>query len=165
MSHLTDEQLSLLIDGELSVGAREATTGHLRDCARCSTRLDGLVEVAAELRLSPSLQWAPELTAQVMRQLGAPAAGRVSTFVAAACAAVGAVLLALELPVIVGVAGVLGAGLAVAAAFLPSGVGVSGSVGVAGLLAIALVAPALAVRLARPRSDRPPSRTLAESGP
>ena len=47
--HLTDELLSRLIDGDLSLSAREAALGHLRQCAHCSARQDALVSVAATL--------------------------------------------------------------------------------------------------------------------
>ena len=71
--HVSDEQLSLLLDGELSLTAREAVRRHLAGCAGCAARHDQLVEVAATLRLQPSLAWTQVSTGRVLERLQQPA--------------------------------------------------------------------------------------------
>lgn len=161
MSHLSDEQLSMLVDGELSLGAREAASRHLRECVGCSERLDELVEVVAELRLAPAVVWDAGATARVMAGLDEHTARQWSAPIATSLAVAGAVLLALELPLITAAAGVLAGALSVVGAFLPSGMAVSGAVVVGGLVAVALIGPLLAVRLARAREGLPTRPPLA----
>lgn len=68
--HVSAEQLSLLIDGELSLASREAVVTHIRSCPRCAAEHDRLIELTATLRLRPSLEWAPAQTAATMKRLG-----------------------------------------------------------------------------------------------
>ncbi len=69
--HVSDEQLSLLIDGELSLAARGAVLAHLSSCPPCAERHDALVNVTATLRLQPPLGWTPAATARTLECLGA----------------------------------------------------------------------------------------------
>src|SRR5207245_2221067 len=52
--HVSSEQLSALIDGELSLTAREAVLGHLRECPTCAASHERLVEVAAVMAALPA---------------------------------------------------------------------------------------------------------------
>lgn len=151
MSHLSDQQLSMLIDGELSLGSREAAGRHMRDCPRCAERLDDLVEVAAELRLAPALGWEARATERVMVQLDERKRREWSTPIAAALAVGGVFLLALELPAIGAATSLLAAMVSVLAAFLPTGVGLPGAMGIGALMVVAVLGPLVAMPLARPR--------------
>jgi anti-sigma factor RsiW len=55
--HVSSEQLSLLVDGRLSLAAREAVIAHIRRCPSCAARHDGLIELTASLRLQGPLDW------------------------------------------------------------------------------------------------------------
>lgn len=55
--HVSDEQLSLLVDSRLSLAAREAVIGHVRSCPACAERHDRLIETTATLRTAASLTW------------------------------------------------------------------------------------------------------------
>ena len=67
--HVSDEQLSLLLDGELSLTAREAVSRHLAGCPSCAARHDQLVDVAATLRLHPALTWTEAATDHTLSRL------------------------------------------------------------------------------------------------
>jgi len=67
--HASDEQLSLLLDGELSLTAREAVTRHLASCPGCAARHDELVDITAALRLQPTLSWTQASTAGTLERL------------------------------------------------------------------------------------------------
>lgn len=151
MSHLGDEQLSMLVDGELSLGAREAVGRHLRECAACTRRLDDLVEVAAELRLAPAVVWDAAATDRVLAVLEERTAREWSTPIAAALACVGVVLLLFELPAIAAAASLLSELGAVVSAFLPTGFGLPSSTLVVLLVVVAVLCPLLAVPLVRQR--------------
>jgi|GEM_PF-4445776 len=151
MSHLSDEQLSMLVDGELSLASREAAGRHLRDCVHCTQRLDELVDVCAELRLTPAVSWSSPATERVLTQLTECETRHWSAPIAATLAIIGAVLLVQELALIRAVAGVLGAILSVLAAFLPSGVGAPAGTAIGVLLVVAVLGPLLAMPLARRR--------------
>ena len=80
--HVSDEQLSLLLDGELSLASREAVMSHLRSCATCAARHDRLVELTASLRLHQPLRWSAtssERTLERLRSRGTsrPIRGRI----------------------------------------------------------------------------------------
>ena len=64
--HVSAEQLSALIDGELSLTAREAVLGHLRACPTCAALHERLVELAAVMTSLPAVQWTPQLTQRVL---------------------------------------------------------------------------------------------------
>ena len=72
--HPTAEQLSALIDGELSLVAREAVGAHLRECPTCAAQQQDLVEVAAAFAALPAERWTIEMTAAVLER--APAQAR-----------------------------------------------------------------------------------------
>jgi anti-sigma factor RsiW len=72
--HVSGEQLSLLIDGQLSLASRDAVFTHLRSCPRCAARHDHLIELTASLRLHGRLEWSPEQTAATLQRLRAPVA-------------------------------------------------------------------------------------------
>jgi len=150
MSHLSDEQLSLLIDGESSLGAREAAVRHLRDCVGCTERHEWLVDVVAELRLAPAVRWDPQATTAILAQLGGQRRAREwSTAISVVVALVGAVLLVVELPALRALTSLLAVTIDATVAWLPTSIGFSGSTGLAALAAIAIVAPVLAIRIAR----------------
>lgn len=67
--HPTVEQLSSLIDGELSIASREAVIGHVRACPTCAALHDRLIEVAAELRSRPAHTWTEHNTVRVLAQI------------------------------------------------------------------------------------------------
>ena len=62
MSHLSDEQLSRLIDGDVSAQTREAMNAHMSDCHQCAERHDQMIKTVATLRLSPPMRWRQDLT-------------------------------------------------------------------------------------------------------
>jgi anti-sigma factor RsiW len=76
MEHVSEEQLSLLIDGELSLTAREAVIHHLATCPGCAERHDLLVEATAALRLQPELAWTKAATARAIARLHSPPSPR-----------------------------------------------------------------------------------------
>lgn len=77
--HLTDELLSRLVDGDLSLSAREAAIRHLRECARCSARQDALVSVAVTLRSFPEAALSDEQVDRIIAGLDRPAERRWPT--------------------------------------------------------------------------------------
>ena len=106
-AHPSSEQLSALIDGELSLVAREAVSAHLRECPACAAQHEELVEVAATLTIVAAEHWSGEMIAEVLRRAGVEARGRVSgqaggrdwsLVVAAALALVGFASVALAAP-------------------------------------------------------------------
>ena len=102
--HPTIEQLSALIDGELSLASREAVIAHNRGCPACAQRQDELIEVAAALRSRQALAWTaadtervlawiaqepvPRSRAKRQRDLTFPIAGALALFAVAAYAIV-----------------------------------------------------------------------------
>jgi anti-sigma factor RsiW len=71
--HLTDEVLSRLIDGDLSLTGREAALSHLRNCSTCAQRHEALVSVAAVLRQEQPSAWRPADTARVSERISGEA--------------------------------------------------------------------------------------------
>ena len=69
--HPTIEQLSSLIDGQLSNASREAVIGHVRTCPTCAALQDRLIEVAAELQSRPPLTWSRSDTQNVLARIRA----------------------------------------------------------------------------------------------
>lgn len=67
--HVSTEQLSALIDGQLSLVSREAVIDHLRHCPSCASSHDALVEFAAVMTAVPAERWSAQLTEQVIRQI------------------------------------------------------------------------------------------------
>lgn len=76
-AHPSIEQLSALIDGELSLVAREAVSAHLRECPACAAQQEELVEVAAALAAVPAEHWSAAMTAEVLRVAAAEPRERV----------------------------------------------------------------------------------------
>ena len=67
--HASAEQLSALIDGELSLTAREAVIGHLRECPTCAASHERLIEVAAVMTSYPAEHWTRQMTERVLLAL------------------------------------------------------------------------------------------------
>ena len=105
-AHPSVEQLSALIDGELSLVAHEAVSAHLRECPACAAQHEALVEVAAALTTIPTERWTAELTGEVLQRITVDPGERVaparskdwSLAVAAALALVGFAAVALAAP-------------------------------------------------------------------
>jgi anti-sigma factor RsiW len=100
-AHVSDEQLSLLADGELSLVARAAVLDHIGTCPSCAERHDALIDLVATLRLEPRLEWSAAGTSAVLdrRREMAGKPDRALPL-AAVLAAVAIVLAALSLPLI-----------------------------------------------------------------
>lgn len=76
--HVSDEQLSLLLDGGLSLAAREAVLAHVRSCPACAERHDRLVELTATIRLAGRLDWTEQHTQATLARLhSSPQRGRL----------------------------------------------------------------------------------------
>jgi anti-sigma factor RsiW len=158
--HVSDEQLSLLIDSELSLAAREAVIEHVRHCPTCAERHDRLVELVASLRVQQPLAWSTAHTHATLARLQSRA-GRYrrrrprfanrrhdwSLPLASVLALVG--MLALTLAPLGVAATITHAPAAAFAALLPDGALVSGRL-LAGLAA-AVVLGLLAFPLSRSR--------------
>jgi anti-sigma factor RsiW len=105
-AHPSVEQLSALIDGELSLVAREAVGAHLRECPTCAAQHQELVEVAAALAAVPAEQWTAKMTAELLERAQATPRERAepvrardwSLPIAAALAVVGVAAVALASP-------------------------------------------------------------------
>lgn len=148
--HLSDEQLSCLIDGELSLTAREAAVAHLRGCPRCARRHDEVVETVSSLRLEPALAWREADTAQAIARIGRRRR-ELALPLALAAAALAAVLAAVEIEAV-------RAGSTIAATAFRAATSLLGGVLAGGsgrtvtmLLVLAVLAPLLSLRLARTR--------------
>jgi anti-sigma factor RsiW len=148
-SHVTDKQLSLLADGELSLVSRHAVLSHLEACPACAARHDGMIDVVAGLRLQPGVAWRPELTGAVVDRARAPASSRDRAVPLAVGLALLALLLgALSWPVVEAGARVGFRFTSTVATLVSHQVGVSVAV-MGGLAALALVAAAVTLPLAR----------------
>jgi anti-sigma factor RsiW len=148
-SHVTDEQLSLLADGELSLVSRRAVLAHLEACPACAARHDGLIDVVAALRLQPGVAWTPEHTGAVVNRGRATARSRDRGLPLA----IGLTLLALVLGALSWRLMEAGARVgfrfvSTVAALVSHQVGVSVAV-LGGLAALALIAAAVTLPLAR----------------
>lgn len=148
-AHVSDEQLSLLADGELSLVSRRAVLDHLQSCPSCAERHDALVDLVATLRLERGVAWSADDTGAVLERGRAAASRRDRALPLAAGLAFAVLVLgALSFPLIE--AGVrVGFRLAsTAAAVVSHHVGLSVAV-VAAFGALALVAAAVTLPLAR----------------
>ena len=67
--HVSDEQLSLLLDSGLSLAAREAVVTHIRSCPGCAERHDRMVELTATIRLASRLDWTEQHTQATLARL------------------------------------------------------------------------------------------------
>jgi anti-sigma factor RsiW len=100
-AHVSDEQLSLLADGELSLLARQAVLDHIATCPRCAERHDALIDLVATLRLEPGIEWTAGGTSTVLeRQRETASKPDRALPLVVALAAVGLALAALSFPVI-----------------------------------------------------------------
>ncbi|HEV7567337.1 MAG TPA: zf-HC2 domain-containing protein [Microbacteriaceae bacterium] len=155
-THVTTEQLSLLIDGELALTERAAVLDHVEQCPSCAAEQARLVEVSAALRSAPAGRWTKVQTIAVgarLRSSSMPPAravarhrsARVAALLVAALTLAGVAAFIVEWPYGPLIAGALWH----AFSWLPP-MGTTGAVG-AGLmlLAISLVAPLVAYPLAR----------------
>lgn len=148
-SHVDDLQLSRLVDGDLSLAAREAITNHLRGCPACAVRHDQIVSAAALLRLEPAVRWSTAETALVMADIAPPR----RSFWPAVAAAVSVALCVLA---IVAAAPLMAPALAFVKVFAviaggpsPGAVGIVVPQLVTAVLAVAILAPLAAYPLAR----------------
>lgn len=152
--HLTDEQLSLLVDGELSLVHRGAITAHIASCPECAARHDHLVDVIASLRLQPKLQWTSADTARTMAALPVPVPARSREWPMLAAAAAGtavAGVLALKLTLVQALEALVRSLLQVVDAFAPAAISVSSASTLLILLAVAVLGPLLAYPLIKDR--------------
>lgn len=142
--HVSDEQLSLLLDGELSLTAREAVTRHLARCTSCAARHDDLVDVTATLRLQPALTWTQASTARTIERLQQPSTWRrplrIAAFSGAAVAGISILGLAISgvtspANAYTGLASIAGGGVAFVS---PRTLIILGALAVMGLLAYPL---------------------------
>lgn len=147
--HLTEEQLSSLIDGELSLAARETASAHLRGCPRCAGRHDALVEAVSALRLEQPLPWQERDTRRVLARITRTQRRELALPLALASAALAGLLGALELEAVRAAVAIAASTLGAAGAFLPSALGGGPSGTLAAVLAVAVLAPLLSLRLAR----------------
>lgn len=99
--HVSDEQLSLLADGELSLVARHAVLDHIAGCPHCAERHDKLIELVAALRLEPGIEWPAGATSAVLERQHEAASQRDRALpLAVLLAAAGLALAALSFPLI-----------------------------------------------------------------
>jgi anti-sigma factor RsiW len=148
-THATDEQLSRLIDGELSLVARDSVLAHVHSCPSCANRHESLVEVAAALRLQPALAWDEPATAATVARLDRNRERNFSLPVAAALALVGAALVGVWTPIFSAGLGVTTTTLRAFATVVPSAAVFSPGGTVTSLFLVALLGPLLAYPLAR----------------
>ena len=74
VDHLTDEQLSALVDGEVTEAERGDLESHLGECTACGARLQALQRTVALVRQLPSVAM-PRLFVLTDVQTRAPSAG------------------------------------------------------------------------------------------
>lgn len=150
MSHASDQQLSLFIDGELSATSRATVAAHLAGCPACAERHERLVEVAAGLRVLPAVRWTPAATTAMIERRQQPPvpAGRISRGVLAALALTLLVTAALSTTWLSALLSIARSAAATALAVLPLGPA-GGASGLWILLATAILAPLAALTIAR----------------
>ena len=161
--HLSDKQISLLIDGDLSHVAQEAARLHLRHCLGCAQRHDEFVGVVTAFRLQPAVRWRPELAPTSVdhlpeqtassppRCLGAQRNRSLALPLATTLVAIAAFLAALLIPVVRSGVGIAHSSFETISDVLPSPIALSPSGSLIGLLVLAIVCPWLSLRLARKR--------------
>ena len=140
-SHASPEQLSRLIDGDLSLTERAAVLDHLARCPACSELQTRLVDVAAALREADPPRWSVALTTAVLEQATTRRSGdRASLPLAALLAIVSVAALVLLTPIVAISSGIVD----IAVALAPIG----GAAAVV-LIVVALLAPLAAYPLLR----------------
>ncbi|MDP9256400.1 MAG: zf-HC2 domain-containing protein [Actinomycetota bacterium] len=150
-SHLDDQQLSRLLDGDLSLAERAAALAHVSSCSACARRQAELVEVAATLRSYPRIAWTPHHTTSVLSELRTKAhdASQRRAFPAALLLTIVAAGLVLAALLAAPIGPQLASAVFDAVALMPPLRIASGQQALLTLLVIALVAPALVYPLAR----------------
>ena len=152
ISHLDDQRLSRLLDGDLSLAERAAAINHLSTCSACAARQSELVEVAATLRSHQGLEWTPGHTADVLARLSEEnvrAVRRPSPSVVLAICIFAALLVLAALRT-APIGAQLGSGMLETVTLLPPlRFAAGGDALVFALLAVVVVAPALVYPLAR----------------
>ena len=148
-SHVSAEQLSLFLDGELSLTAREAVRGHLESCPACAERHDSLVATVSALRLQPAQLWSDEQAERIALVVATDATRELGLPVAVTLAAAAAALAATRPAFLQAAYGVV-ASLFAALGRVSGGLvgSVSGSTLIA-LLVVGIVGPVLSIRLSR----------------
>jgi anti-sigma factor RsiW len=146
--HLDGEQLSRLLDGDLSLVERGAALDHLMHCPACAHRQSELVEVAALLRSEPSVEWTSSLTGGVLARTS-PTPSRARRPLAAGLMGFMAAATALCLLIVAPVGLLVTARVLHGVAGLPPLGAASPSHVLVGLVVVALAAPLFLYPLAR----------------
>lgn len=162
--HLSDAQISGLIDGDLSHVSQEAVRLHLGHCLECARRHDEIVGVVTALRMQPAVRWRPQLTPTTVDRL--PDQGAASRSqrhlsvrwnrsfalpLATTLVAIGAFLAALLIPVVRSGVEIAHSSFETIGDVIPSPIALSPSGSLIVLLVLAVVCPWLSLRLARRR--------------
>jgi anti-sigma factor RsiW len=149
--HLTDEQLSRLIDGDLPPIARTAAMTHLHGCTACALRHDTLVEAVAGLRTAEPFVWTPRSEDGALERIRARPARRrvdVGSLSFVAMVIVSLIAIALVVPPLLRTGlGVARVALAPVAWLAPGGAGPGRAL--FALVAVAFIGPLLAYPLMR----------------
>ena len=162
--HLSDAQISGLIDGNLSHVSQEAVRLHLGHCLECARRHDELVSVVTALRMQPAVRWRSELVPPTVDRLPEQAAASWSgrhprvrwnrSFalpIATTLVAVGAFLAALLIPMVRSSVEIAHSSFETIGDVIPSPISLSPSGSLIGLFILAVTCPWLSLRLARRR--------------
>ena len=145
--HVTGEQLSMLIDGELSLVTERAVRAHLFGCPQCASLHDRLIEVTARLRPLPALSWSDHSSRAVMERIE-PRPRHALAFVLAGVLFVAALLAVLSRP-LVEAGALVGQSVLSSFASLAPGSAVTATHVLLVLVVVALLFPIISVRLAR----------------
>lgn len=149
MSHLDAEQLSALIDGQLSLTHRHAALAHLEECHACAARHEALIEVAAGLRTIEPVAWTPALSAAVIDGLDTPVQADRAVLISIVVALIGCGVVLWQLPALRAIA----AGAETLATVVATLVPVTPGPGIMALLSMLALLLACAL-LVRPRVSR-----------
>ena len=98
ISHASSEQLSRLIDGDLSLTERTAVLDHLATCPACAELQTQLVDIAASLRAANPPAWSAALTTVVIDEATSRRRDRASLPIAALIAVASITALAFLTP-------------------------------------------------------------------
>ena len=148
-SHVSDEQLSLLLDGEQSLTAREAVRNHLEQCPACAERHDRFVAAVSALRIERALHWDETQTERVVAVTALPRRRELGLPLAAGLLAATALLgMAYRMPLRSGY-GLVSSFVCSVGRATGSPLGSVSAGSILALLVLAIVAPAISLRLAR----------------
>ena len=139
-SHASSEQLSRLIDGDLSLTERTAVLDHLASCPACAELQTQLVDIAAALRAADPPGWSAALTTAVMDEATSRRRDRAALPIAALIAVASVAALAFLTPFFTFGRGMLEIAVAVAP--------IGGAAAIV-LIVVALLAPLAAYPLLR----------------